>query len=338
MYPSCLKDLVGIIHTPTTCFEGSDISNESTLDLFVTQDPAYDSCRLKGGDTLCELIKLMADMREEALRQITVDVGAVMISGVKVRQDCHYFIGQNSFGSDYASGLVPAQPSIDILTEYQPGAFIRIDKIALMIYPKTGTITVPLQVYRVYSETDLELLHTFQIEISRRTTTPQSYVGYSIPCDGYTYRIMYTYNEATMNVPDSNYHCSCGNKLRCAEGFIKENVSKTYGISFYATMFCESGQAVCSLLNSDTYRMVLGFMIRKYTIMLTLKKIYNRQEVNKFTLLSAEDTAGMIEAYTNEYNERLSWLSQQNDFQFDGFCLTCQTGQYGKKYNLLTGR
>lgn len=337
MYPDCLKDLVGLTHNHAQCLDGTQISNVTTLDLFVSQDPAYDNCRLKGGDTQCELIKLMADMREEALRQITVDIGAIMLSKVKARQDCHYFIGQNEFGSDYASNLVPAQPSLDINTEYRPGAFIRLDKIALMIYPKTGTITVPLLVYRVYADNDLELLHTFQIPVNRRVTTPMPYVGYTIPCDGYTYRIMYNFNSETMTVPDSNYHCSCGNKLRCAQGFIKENISKTYGISLYATLFCESGQAICSLLNNDTYRMVVGFMIRKLTIKLLLEKIYNRQEVNKYTLLSAEDTVAQIESYGLEYNSRLDWISQQRDFDYDGFCLMCDSGG-ARKFNLLTGR
>lgn len=339
MYPDCLKDLVGLVHTPTNCFTGSDISNVSTLDLFVTQDPAYDNCRFRADDTQCELYKLLAEMREEALKLITVDVGAMLSSRVKSRQDCHYFIGQNQYGSYLAPNLVPSNPSLEIKTVYQPGAFIRIDQIALMIYPIGGAITVPLTLRRKLEGGGFETVTTWDIQVNNMSNQPKPVLSAVIPCDGSTYIVEYTYNPTTMSVPLSQYHCGCGDKVKCARGFIEENVSTTYGISLYTTMFCQSGLAICSLLDDHTYRMVLAYMLRKLIIRLTLEKIYNRQEVNRFTLLSSEDTVAQIESYNLEYNNRLAWLGQQNNFDTDGFCLTCQgAGNGGRKFNMLSGR
>lgn len=338
MYPDCIKELVGITDKTTECLAGSGISNVSTLDLFVTQDPAYDACKLKGGDTECDLIKIIDEMREEAYRQVTVDVNAVLAKRIKTRPDYQAFIGQNSFGADYASHLVPAQPSIDILTEYRPGAFIRIDKIALMIYPIGGALTVPLRLYRVYSETDLELLHTFEVQIIRRSQTPIPVISYSIPCDGGVYRLMYDYDSTKMVVPDSNYECGCGDQLKSARGFRLANSSKTYGISLWATFSCGTDGALCSLLSDHVYKTMIGFMIRKLTIYMVLNKIYQRNDVNRFTLLSSEEMVAQMESYMLWYNSRLTWLEDQRDHPIDGFCLTCEGGMGGRKMNLLTGR
>lgn len=344
MYPDCLKDLVGLVQDGSPCLQGSDISNESTLGLFIDQDTAYDTCRFRGGDTACDLIKLMADRREEALRKITVDVGAVLMSKVRSKSESSKFLGQNSFGSDYASTLVPSQPSFDIFTEYQPGAYIRIDRIALMIYPKAGTITVPLKVYRVYSETDLELLHTFNITVVRRSTNLNAVVSYSLPCDGSTYRVLYDYDPDTMVVPLSNVECGCGDQLQSARGFRRINADdnnpvaqRSWGISLWVTYKCQDGQVICNLLRDETYKLVIGHMIRHQTILMILQRIYEAQEVNRWTLLSAEDAIARIESYSLEYNERLNWLSQQRDYDLnDGFCLQCGSGGSGmKKVNLL---
>lgn len=339
MYPDCLKDLVGLTTEPGQCLQGSSISNVSTLDLFVNQDPAYDSCKLKGGDTLCELIKIMSDMREEALRQITVDIGAMLNSRFKTKDNVHYYIGQNEKGSYLSSSLVPEKPFLEIKTQYRPGAFIRIDRIVLMILPLAGAMTIPLRVYKVYEEDDTELAHTFNIPVSRMSTNPEPVTpSFNIPCDGYTYRVEYTYDQSTMQVVDSNYHCGCGDKLKLSRGFIKENASKTYGISLYTTMYCQDGQVICSLLNNDLYRKVIGFMIRKMIITLVIKKIQFRQDVNRWTLLSPEDIIAQIASYEAEYASRLEWISEQKNIDVDGFCLVCDSGNGPKKYNMLTGR
>ena len=339
MYPDCLKDLVGLVHFDTDCLDSTDISNVSTLDLFVSQDVAYDNCRLKGGDTTCDLIKLMDECREEALKKIAVDLGAVLSEKIKTRKADNYFIGQNEFGPYLSPSLIPAQPEISIFTEYQPGAFVRIDKVALMIYPKAGPMDVELKFYKVFADNDLEESFTRTIHLERNDKTPYPIVSVTLPCDGFEYRVSYNYNSATMDVPDSNYHCSCGDKLKSARGFIKENPSKTYGISLYTTLLCASGLSVCSLLNNDDYRLVIAHMIRKVTILMLLQKIYYRQEVNRYTLLSSEDAKNQIVTYDAEYNTRLTWFTSQKNFEVDGFCLTCKTGGMGgSKLNLLTGR
>lgn len=339
MYPDCLKDLVGLTTDPKECLTGSGISNASTLGLFVNEDPAYDTCKLQSGETYCELIKLMSDMREEALRQITVDIGAMLNKKVTNRQDGHYYIGQNERGSYLSPSVVPVNPFIDIITLNQPGAFIRIDRIALMILPTAGDITVALRVYKVHDVADVELVHTFNIPVTRMSTQPQPVSpSFVIPCDGYTYRVEYTYNSATMQVVDSNYHCGCGDKLKSAKGFIKENVSKAYGISLYVTLSCYDNLVVCALLENSTYKQVIAFMIRKMIISLVIKKVQFRQDVNRFTLLSPDDIVNQLNAYALEYAERLQWLSEQPTISVDGFCLMCSGGVGPKKFNMLTGK
>lgn len=335
MYPSCLTGLVGLTHRDSTCLDG-DYSNTSSLNLYITQDPAYDACRLRGGDTECELFNLMGEMREEAYRKVTVDVGAMLKGKAKQKQNVHYFIGQNEKGAYYAPHLVPSNPSLEIITEDRKGAYIRIDKIALMITPLAGAITVPIRLYKV-TASGLVLLHTFDFYVESFNKTPVEVVSYTIPCDGAIYRVEYTYDEATMQVPDSNYHCGCGDKLKQSRGFIFENVSKTYGLSLYVTMFCEDGRWVCALLEDYDYRNVLAMMIRKLTISLLIQKIHSRQEINRFSMLTPEDATAMVDAYNLEYASRLDWLSEQRDFNFDGFCLQCDN-RSGRKFNMLTGR
>jgi hypothetical protein len=339
MYPDCLKDIVGLVRDGSKCLEGTTISNVSTIDLFVDQDPSYDTCRFKGGEVICKLIELMNDRREEALKAITRDVGAILMGKVKARTDFSTFIGQNSFSSDYSPSLVPANPSIEIYTEYQPGAYIRIDRIALMIYPKAGTITVPLQIYRVYGENDAVLIHTYNIEVARRSTTLNPVLSFNIPCDGLTYRIQYEFHEQTMTVPMSNIECGCGDQLRQARGFRLVNNQKSYGISLWVTYKCYDGQVICNLLRDETYRLVIGNMIRRQILVMIMQRIYDSQEVNRYTLLSSEDMVNRIEAYNLEYNENLRWLSEQREYDLgDGFCLTCGSGGSGmRKVNLLTG-
>lgn len=337
MYPDCLKDLVGITTEDKGCFEGSSISNTSSLGLFVNQDAAWDSCRLKGGDTYCELMKMTADMREEALRLVTVDVSAMLSGKVKTRQECNYSIGQNEYGAYYAPELVPVNPFVEIYTEKVQGAYIRIDRIALMILPIAGDIVVPLKVYRVVPEGEDILVHTWQIPVTRFSTNASPVISYNIPCDGSVYRIEYTFNQATMQVVDSNYHCGCGDKLKCSRGFIKENISKTWGIHLWTTMYCAQQESICGVLANETFKLVVAHMIRKKTITLLLTKITNQQDVNRYTLLSQEDIQAQLLAYNQEYTSRLEWLGEQRDIYVNSHCFVCGT-QTVSKFNMLTGR
>jgi len=341
MYPDCLKDLVGITTDPQQCFDGSGIINTSSLGLFVNEDPAWDNCRLKGGDTYCELLKLAAEMREEALRIVNVDVAAMLAGKVNTKQDCHYSIGQPERGSYYAPSLVPADPSITIYTEKVQGAYIRLDRLALMILPTAGPLLVDLRVYKIVPESVDVLMHTWQIPVTTISTTPKPIISYVIPCDGNAYRIEYTYNPETMQVLSSNYHCGCGDKLKCARGFILENTGeddkKAYGISFYATIFCAPDELVCGAVANYTYKLVVAHMIRKKTITLLLTKIINKQDVNRWTLLSPEDIQTQLAAYNAEYVSRLEWLSEQPDFYTNSSCYGCSGGRM-TKFNMLTGR
>jgi len=333
MYPDCLKDFVGIAEKGSPCLD-SDTSNISTIGLFVDQDPTYNQCRFQSGDTACNLIKLLLRMREEAYRQVTMDIGAVLATKIKTRSEYQYFIGQNEAGNLLSNNLVPANPYLVIKTELRPGAFIEVTKIALMITPINGAVTVDLRLIR---ESDNQLLYTWTIPVAVRSTTPKPVISYKIPCDGDSYRVEYDYNGLDFYVPLSQYHCGCGDKIKLAAGFIRENVSQTYGISLYVNMYCDAGQVICALLKNSVYRQVIGYMIRMKIIELAIQEIYFRQDVNRFTLMTPEDMTNQIESYRLEYSERLKWLAFQTDFDVDGFCLQC-AGNTARKVNLLKGR
>lgn len=332
MYPDCLNDLVGITDKENDCLDDT-VSNVSTIGLFVTQDSTYNNCRFQSGDTKCGVIRLLLDCREEAYRLITVDVGAVLSSKIQSKATSNYFIGQQGTAGYLSSTLVPANPFLTIKTEFRPGAYVNISKLVLMITPISSPVTVEMRVIR---ESDNVIVKTWSLTIASKSTAPKTVEAAIIPCDGDVYRVEYDYDSATMMVPSSDYHCGCGDKLKNAAGFIKENQSAAYGICLYVELGCELDATLCALLKNQEYRLVIGHMIRKKIIELALTKIYYRQDVNKWTLLTPEDMSAQIVVYQSEYNERLKWLSYQTNFEVDGFCLKCGNGI--RKVNLLTGR
>lgn len=342
MYPSCLNGFIGLTKEPSPCLQGSDVSNTSTVGLFVDQDPSFNACRFADGDTRCQLIETMISFREEAYQTVATDVGAILLGHMKAKPEAYYYIGQNEFGPYYATHLVPTNPSIEIHTDNRPGGKIRIDKIALMIQPFDTTAGVTVQV-RVYKKNKTTLVwsqvHAWLMDIRQISTQPRPVDSYTIDTDGSVYRVEYTYDPATFRVPDTDYHCGCGDQLKSARGFILENPSKSYGISIYATLYCDSGQALCNLLADDIYKMVIGNLIRQKIIFLLLDKIYHDQNINRWSLLSGEDLANRIQAYSDSYNSRLLWIDEQKSLPVDGFCFTCGGGsmQQMKKYNMLTG-
>lgn len=329
----CLKDFIGICESDCGCTSLPDEKNISTSGLYVTQDPSFNYCRFRRGDTDCDLMKLLLQTREEAYRQLTTDISAILANRIQVKTDSTYFIGQNEYGVYLPPASLPAKPWITIKTHNREGAYIEIQKIALMLSPKNGPFEIDL---RVLDDSTQELLNSFRITISGMSVTPKTVVPFRLPCDGRVYRVEYDYDPDAFQVPESQYHCSCGDKLKSATGFIHQNVSQAYGISLYTRVGCDPDLKICAVLANPDYRMVLGYMARKKTIELTLQNIYFRQEVNRFSLLSTEDLQAQIAAYQEEYNERLKWLSFQTNFDVDGFCLTCSTSM--RKINLLTGR
>jgi hypothetical protein len=112
---------------------------------------------------------------------------------------------------------------------------------------------------------------------------------------------------------------------------------KSYGISLLVGIGCEMGAKICALLKNPDYRLVIGYMVRKKVIELTLSNIFARQEISRFTLLGQEDYQNLVIAYAGEYAERLKWFMYQNQFSVDGFCLTC-SGSGMRKVSLLSGR
>lgn len=332
MYPECLNGLVGITDKENDCINQT-VSNVSSIGLFVTQDVTYNACRFQSGDTKCGVISLLIDCREEAYRLVTADIGAMLSQKIQSKSVSQYFIGQQDKSGYLSSALVPANPSITIKTEFRPGAQITIRNLVLMITPTNGPIQVPLRVIR---ESDNQVLKTWTLSIASASTAPKPVDPVTLPCDGDMYRVEYDYVSDSMMVPQSNYHCGCGDKLKNAAGFIKENQSQAYGICLYVDLGCQMGLMTCALLRNEEYRLVIGHMIRKKIIELALTKIYFRQDVNKWTMLTPEDMNQQILAYQAEYNERLKWLSYQNEFEVDGFCLKC--GGSIRKVNLLTGR
>lgn len=335
MTPNCFNGFVGISDKPSKCISAS-VDNSSSTGLYITQDEAYEQSYFQSGDTNCDLIGILVEMREEAYRKLAMDLGALMVKKLQLRAAYQYNIGQPAAGPFLQNAFVPTSPFILIHTDYRPGAHIEIKKIALMLGKvQTGSFDTDLRLVR---EWDNMVLNTWKIaNITGLNTTAREVKPYMIPCDGQTYRVEYDFNPLVMRVPDTDYHCNCGDVLKQAVGFIKRNEVKSYGISLYTEMACGYDQIVCSLVNSEPYRTVLAYMVRKKTIAETLRKIYYRQDVNRFTLLSSEDRSAQITAYETEYNERLRWLDVQKNFTTDGFCVSC--GDSGmQKLNLLTGR
>lgn len=339
---NCLENIIGIYEGDFGCDKLPSIQNQSTTGLFVTQDPSYNHCRFRSGDSDCELIKLFLKNREEAYRLITTDLGAVLAGKIQSRIEYGYFIGQNEYGRYLNASEVPPTPFIEIATEYREGAYVEIQKIALMLTRKDQAETVNVDL-RVKRKSDGEVIKTYTISVTSLSTHPKQVEYLRVPCDGETYIVEYVYDSTKILVPETFYHCGCGDKIKKAFGFIKEQHTngqpavKSFGISIYAIMACFPGAKVCALLKNPDYRSVIGYMIRKKVIELTLKNIYFRQEVNKFTLLTNEDFEGQLTMYEAEYNERLKWFAYQTSFEVDGFCLTC-SGSGMRKVNLMTGR
>lgn len=333
MIPECFKDFVGLDDRQNACIPDS-ISNKATSGLYVTQDPFFVSARFKAGESACDLTMLLNRMREEAYRQVAMDVNAVVGTKLKLRDGYSYFIGQPEVGPYLPGNAVPAQPYIQIRTNYRPGAYVEVRRIALMLAKQAGTFTTQL---RVYNETTGTLINAWDIvNTNGLVTTARDVEPFKMPCTGDTYRVEYTYDPAVMRVPDSEYHCSCGDKIKQAGSFIIQNVSKSYGICLDTVMGCYESGITCSLLRTQRYRTVIAFMIRQKIMELALVNIFARQDVNRYTLLSSEDAATQIAALSDAYSSRLKWLQYERDFDTDGFCVTC-AGSGMQRISLLTG-
>ncbi|CAG5001933.1 hypothetical protein DYBT9275_02770 [Dyadobacter sp. CECT 9275] len=344
MYPDCLENLLGLISEDCSCTDLGAIANESSINLFVDQDPNYDACRFKVGSSDCDLISLLNKSRAEAYRQVSMDLPAVLSKSISVKADSMYYIGQPSIGRYLLTSEVPAHPSIKIATNVRPGAYVGIKKIGLMLSPVSGAFDLDLRVYRLLNETERELLKTWSINVANFSVNTKTVEELRLPCDGYTYLIEYDFDPEVFRVPETRYHCSCGDKIKNAKDFIYEQIFdeagnkadvKSYGISIPATMGCEQGSVVCSLMNNPDYKTVIGFMVRNKTLQLVLQKQVTRQEVNRTTLLSPEDLANAISNFSMQYTNRLTWFQHEKNFNVDGFCLSCGGP---RKINMLTGR
>ena len=337
MYPDCLSGFVGIGDLGCGSYKIAD--DKSSSGLFVTQDPAYNNARFRSGDSDCDLAKLLIEMREEAYRQLTSDIGAVLSSKIQTKSDSLYDIGQPDTGPYLASSVVPAVPTINIQTDYREGAFVEIRRIALMLVSFNN---VPTNVEMRVKKGD-QLLKAYTIVVSTQSKVLKPVDPVRLPCDGSLYTVEYTYDSAAFIVPESFYHCGCGDKLKNAAGFIQEQKSndsrrvQSYGMHMQVNLGCDAGLVICSLLKNSVYRNVLAFMVRQKVIDLTLNRIFGRQEVNKFTLLSEEDLSAQAALYQAQYNERLRWFSYEKDFEVDGFCISC-SGSGMRKVSMLTGR
>ncbi len=326
------KGLVGLYKDPEKKLSPS-IDNESVIDLFVDQDAVYSQARFQVGNTKEQTANLLNSQREEAYKIIATDISAVLQSKMKKRPDSDYFIGQPQIGQYLAYTQVPANPFLTIRTDYRPGAFIEIRRIALMLSALNGPVVVQL---RLVKEETGAVLKTWDINVNVLSTTAKDVEKFKIACDGSSYRVEYDYDSDKIRVPSSDYHCSCGNVLKSAEGFILENRSKTYGISLYVHVGCDAFSDVKALVTQEPYNLVVGMMLRKKVIELTLRHIQLLDDVNRFTLLSPEEIQKQIDAYQAEYDERLRWIAFQNDFEADEFCVKC--AQKGPRVtNLLTG-
>ena len=340
MYPDCLKELVGI--GQIGCGDYDPTKDKSTLGLFLTEDPAYNYCKFVGGDAACDLTKLFIQKREEAYRQVTTDISAVLASKITTRSESEYQIGGWDRTGRYLGAFeTPVTPSIKIKTEQRDGAFIRIDRITLTIAPVNG-VAVDVDI-RVKRESDGQVLKTYTLTYAVISVMPRKVEPLKIPCDGETYIVEYDFDSTKFFVQVGNYHCGCGDKLKNAKGFLCEQMPATgrvvldYGIQLFVAVGCDAGLKICSLLKNPDYKAVIGNMIRKKTIELTVQHLFFTQEVNRFTLLSPEDIGAQIQTYAAEYSERLRWFSVQNQFEVDGFCLQCSGGGI-RKVSLLTGR
>lgn len=339
MYPDCLKNLVGIGELECSSYTVAD--DISTTGLFVTQDPTFNMSRFKSGDTACELAKLFLRIREEACMLVATDIAAVLSDKVKTRVDSHYTIGQTDVGPYLNSTLVPAVPNILIQTEYREGAYVEIQKVALILTPINGT---PFDLtLRFIRQSDLTTIKQFTFPITTYSKQWKSITPFRIPCDGDSYVVEYDYDSTKFMVPESYYHCGCSDRIKNAAGFLVEQVGinsvavQSYGIAIYTKVACDSSMIICQLLDDSTNRMVVGYMLRKKIIELTLQHIYFKQEVNKFTLLSSDDMVEQMKVYESEYALRLTWIGAQKSFNVDGFCLTC-AGSGMRKFDMRTGR
>lgn len=336
---SCLSNLVGISESDCGCSKTPEDYNVSTTGFFITQDEAYNHCRFKLGETSCELVKLLSDKKNDAVRQVMTDLGAVTSNKIQSRVDHFDKIGQADAGRNLMPSEIPVTPFIEIITDRRidedlnPIAFVEIRGIALMLAPSNGPVNIDLRVIRV---SDNVVLKTYTINQTHFTKNHKTVDYLKLPCDGETYRVEYDRNLTAFSVVESEYHCACGDKLKGMAGFIQENVSKSYGISLYCRFACETGVKVCNILSNPDYRLVVAGMIRRKAIELTLQTLYFKQEINRFALLSTEDTEKQIGEYQAQYDNSLKWLSMESNYVVDGFCATCN--QTMKKINLLTGR
>lgn len=333
MTTNVLDGFVGLYENPEKPISPS-IDNESAIGLYVDQDVTYNQARFRVGNTPEELTNVLDKFRQEAYRIVTTDIQALLTGKITRRDEADYFIGQNQTGAYLAASVVPANPYLLIKTEYRPGAYVEVRRIALMVAAQNGPVVVPL---RVVKEETGQIVHTWDIPVNSMSTLAKDVKKFRMACTGEVYRVEYDFNSDLIRVPDSNYHCSCGNVLKAAEGFILENRAKTYGISLYVHVGCEENAILKALVEQSPYNMVIGMMLRKKIVELTLSHIRYLDDVNRYTLLTPEEIGQQIATYQAEYTDRLRWIQFQKDFKTDGFCLKCKNNG-PSVLNLLSGK
>ena len=332
---TALQGLVGVCTGEGCggCEEIDAANNLTSLGLYVTEDPMYSRCKFREAGQECDLMKVLIQKRNQAITQVALDLSTLMGSGVSTRQDSYYTIGWPEVGRTLVGAQVPEVPFITIKTEdLRAGdgnqrAYIEIQKLALFLTPIAGAMVVPV---RIIKESDESLLATLQFTLSRFSKNYQNVTPLRLPCDGETYRVEYDRNVAAFTVPETDYHCGCGDKLKAAKGFLIENISPAYGISLYVKVGCFDGLKLTALTGNADYRLVIGHMIRLKTMEYLLMYILGSEQVSRYSLLSDKGIIRELEFLQNDatspYQERMKWLARERNYVVDGFCVYCSPG------------
>lgn len=340
MYPESLKKLVGIYHPEDGINTIEDPEqNLSTEDIYVSRESHFVDAKFRNGGLDTETARLLLNMRDEAYNQVYMDVMNMVRSKIATREVRSGLIGQNKVGAYLQTAVVPANPFIQIYSTYEPGAYIEIKGIALMLQSLTGTRYVDLRVIKEAHAGDPEtVLKTYSIRVNMLSTAVNNVDPIKLPCTGGTYRLEYDFDAEHIRVPDSSYECDCGDKLKDGVHFRLENIGKSYGISVRAEFGCYDHTVLDAMLAKDELRRYIALMVRMKTIELALIRIEATDNVNRQTILDPAAQRAQRDELAGAYAASLAWIGQEK-WQFtNSFCIRCGGLHMPFKVNLLTGR
>lgn len=337
MYPESLKKLVGVYHPEDgiDLIEDPDL-NESTEGVYVNREAHFVDAKFRNGGIDTDTARMLLQMRNEAYDQVYMDVMNMVRGKIATRELRSGLIGQNKVGAFLQTAVVPANPFLEILTEYQPGAYIEIKGIALMLASLTGARYVDLRVIR---ESGTEVtLKTYSIRVNMQSTAINTVEPLKLPCTGEVYRLEYDFDPEHLRVPDSPYECDCGDKLKDGVHFRLENIGKSYGISVRAEFGCYDHTILDAMLAKDELRRYIALMVRMKTIELALIRIETTDNVNRQTILDPERQRAQRDELAAAYAASLAWIGQEKWEFKNSFCIRCGGIHVPIKVNLLTGR